>query len=125
MLGGLWDHFSGEVWSSAFGIPGNVVGAGAAWVPPPAFVPYSRPRPGLCQQFSTQEINPQICVVGSGPAGFYTAQHVLKVSCSFQPLSEPPNLLSLSTGPWTHSSSLLAQEGQGLGLLMVTLVGRP
>ncbi|XP_040845640.1 NADPH:adrenodoxin oxidoreductase, mitochondrial isoform X3 [Ochotona curzoniae] len=36
------------------------------------------PSPGLCQQFSTQEINPQICVVGSGPAGFYTAQHVLK-----------------------------------------------
>lgn len=30
------------------------------------------------QQFSTQEQVPQICVVGSGPAGFYTAQHLLK-----------------------------------------------
>ncbi|XP_048222351.1 NADPH:adrenodoxin oxidoreductase, mitochondrial isoform X2 [Perognathus longimembris pacificus] len=30
------------------------------------------------QQFSTQEKTPQICVVGSGPAGFYTAQHLLK-----------------------------------------------
>ncbi|TEA30790.1 hypothetical protein DBR06_SOUSAS4110260 [Sousa chinensis] len=29
-------------------------------------------------QFSTQEQTPQICVVGSGPAGFYTAQHLLK-----------------------------------------------
>ncbi|XP_060058705.1 NADPH:adrenodoxin oxidoreductase, mitochondrial isoform X1 [Erinaceus europaeus] len=30
------------------------------------------------QQFSTQEQIPQFCVVGSGPAGFYTAQHLLK-----------------------------------------------
>ncbi|EFB25601.1 hypothetical protein PANDA_008542, partial [Ailuropoda melanoleuca] len=34
--------------------------------------------PGFLQQFSTQEQPPQICVVGSGPAGFYTAQHLLK-----------------------------------------------
>ncbi|GAB1297045.1 NADPH:adrenodoxin oxidoreductase, mitochondrial [Apodemus speciosus] len=34
--------------------------------------------PGFCQKFSTQEKTPQICVVGSGPAGFYTAQHLLK-----------------------------------------------
>ncbi|XP_059527120.1 NADPH:adrenodoxin oxidoreductase, mitochondrial isoform X2 [Myotis daubentonii] len=41
--------------------------------PPPAgSTPSSR------QQFSTQEQTPQICVVGSGPAGFYTAQHLLK-----------------------------------------------
>ncbi|XP_028339053.1 NADPH:adrenodoxin oxidoreductase, mitochondrial isoform X3 [Physeter macrocephalus] len=33
---------------------------------------------GFRQQFSTQEQTPQICVVGSGPAGFYTAQHLLK-----------------------------------------------
>ncbi|XP_036755877.2 NADPH:adrenodoxin oxidoreductase, mitochondrial isoform X3 [Manis pentadactyla] len=33
---------------------------------------------GFCQQFSTQQLSPQICVVGSGPAGFYTAQHLLK-----------------------------------------------
>ncbi|XP_064126857.1 NADPH:adrenodoxin oxidoreductase, mitochondrial isoform X2 [Loxodonta africana] len=32
----------------------------------------------FCRQFSTQEQTPQICVVGSGPAGFYTAQHLLK-----------------------------------------------
>lgn len=35
---------------------------------------------GSRQQFSTQEQTTQICVVGSGPAGFYTAQHLLKVS---------------------------------------------
>ncbi|XP_034496818.1 NADPH:adrenodoxin oxidoreductase, mitochondrial isoform X1 [Ailuropoda melanoleuca] len=34
--------------------------------------------PSFLQQFSTQEQPPQICVVGSGPAGFYTAQHLLK-----------------------------------------------
>ncbi|XP_012588609.1 PREDICTED: NADPH:adrenodoxin oxidoreductase, mitochondrial isoform X2 [Condylura cristata] len=34
--------------------------------------------PGFHRQFSTQEQTPQICVVGSGPAGFYTAQHLLK-----------------------------------------------
>ncbi|XP_032097663.1 NADPH:adrenodoxin oxidoreductase, mitochondrial isoform X12 [Sapajus apella] len=33
---------------------------------------------GFRHQFSTQEKTPQICVVGSGPAGFYTAQHLLK-----------------------------------------------
>lgn len=38
------------------------------------------PALGFRQQFSTQEQTPQICVVGSGPAGFYTAQHLLKVS---------------------------------------------
>ncbi|KAM5309843.1 NADPH:adrenodoxin oxidoreductase, mitochondrial [Glossophaga mutica] len=41
--------------------------------PPPA-----GSTPGSRQQFSTQEQTPQICVVGSGPAGFYTAQHLLK-----------------------------------------------
>ncbi|KAF6093754.1 ferredoxin reductase [Phyllostomus discolor] len=41
--------------------------------PPPA-----GSTPGSCQRFSTQEQTPQICVVGSGPAGFYTAQHLLK-----------------------------------------------
>ncbi|XP_066876904.1 NADPH:adrenodoxin oxidoreductase, mitochondrial isoform X6 [Kogia breviceps] len=46
---------------------------------------WSRTRPppsestqSFRQQFSTQEQTPQICVVGSGPAGFYTAQHLLK-----------------------------------------------
>ncbi|KAM5216584.1 NADPH:adrenodoxin oxidoreductase, mitochondrial isoform 4-T4 [Hipposideros larvatus] len=45
--------------------------------------PRTRPPPvgstqSSCQQFSTQEQTTQICVVGSGPAGFYTAQHLLK-----------------------------------------------
>ncbi|KAK2112015.1 hypothetical protein P7K49_011762 [Saguinus oedipus] len=35
---------------------------------------------GFRHQFSTQETTPQICVVGSGPAGFYTAQHLLKLA---------------------------------------------
>ncbi|XP_011897970.1 PREDICTED: NADPH:adrenodoxin oxidoreductase, mitochondrial isoform X5 [Cercocebus atys] len=33
---------------------------------------------GFRHHLSTQEKTPQICVVGSGPAGFYTAQHLLK-----------------------------------------------
>ncbi|XP_059234918.1 NADPH:adrenodoxin oxidoreductase, mitochondrial isoform X3 [Mustela nigripes] len=41
--------------------------------PPPA-----GSTPSVWQQFSTQEQGPQICVVGSGPAGFYTTQHLLK-----------------------------------------------
>uniref|UniRef100_K9IKS2 NADPH:adrenodoxin oxidoreductase, mitochondrial n=1 Tax=Desmodus rotundus TaxID=9430 RepID=K9IKS2_DESRO len=41
--------------------------------PPPA-----GSTPGSRQQFSTQEQTTKICVVGSGPAGFYTAQHLLK-----------------------------------------------
>ncbi|XP_069337780.1 NADPH:adrenodoxin oxidoreductase, mitochondrial isoform X6 [Eulemur rufifrons] len=45
--------------------------------------PRTRPPPARStlsfrQHFSTQEKTPQICVVGSGPAGFYTAQHLLK-----------------------------------------------
>ncbi|XP_032097653.1 NADPH:adrenodoxin oxidoreductase, mitochondrial isoform X3 [Sapajus apella] len=45
--------------------------------------PWTRPlstgsTPSFRHQFSTQEKTPQICVVGSGPAGFYTAQHLLK-----------------------------------------------
>uniref|UniRef100_A0A8C8YIG6 NADPH:adrenodoxin oxidoreductase, mitochondrial n=1 Tax=Prolemur simus TaxID=1328070 RepID=A0A8C8YIG6_PROSS len=40
--------------------------------------PPARSTPSFCQHFSTQEKTPQICVVGSGPAGFYTAQHLLK-----------------------------------------------
>ncbi|XP_004592992.2 NADPH:adrenodoxin oxidoreductase, mitochondrial isoform X2 [Ochotona princeps] len=39
---------------------------------------FAKSTPSLRRQFSTQEMTPQICVVGSGPAGFYTAQHVLK-----------------------------------------------
>ncbi|XP_028339054.1 NADPH:adrenodoxin oxidoreductase, mitochondrial isoform X4 [Physeter macrocephalus] len=48
----------------------------SAWLrtrPPP-----SESTQSFRQQFSTQEQTPQICVVGSGPAGFYTAQHLLK-----------------------------------------------
>uniref|UniRef100_A0A2K5DQD6 NADPH:adrenodoxin oxidoreductase, mitochondrial n=1 Tax=Aotus nancymaae TaxID=37293 RepID=A0A2K5DQD6_AOTNA len=46
-------------------------------------LPRTRPlsagsTPSFRHQFSTQEKTPQICVVGSGPAGFYTAQHLLK-----------------------------------------------
>nr|KAF6456028.1 ferredoxin reductase [Rousettus aegyptiacus] len=40
--------------------------------------PAARSTPSSHLQFSTQEQTPQICVVGSGPAGFYTAQHLLK-----------------------------------------------
>lgn len=29
---------------------------------------------------ATMSTVPQVCVVGSGPAGFYTAQQILKVS---------------------------------------------
>lgn len=36
--------------------------------------------PGTKKLLSTADVIPQICIVGSGPAGFYTAQHLLKVS---------------------------------------------
>uniref|UniRef100_A0A4W2CK07 NADPH:adrenodoxin oxidoreductase, mitochondrial n=1 Tax=Bos indicus x Bos taurus TaxID=30522 RepID=A0A4W2CK07_BOBOX len=41
-------------------------------------LPPSRSIQNSGQHFSAQEQTPQICVVGSGPAGFYTAQHLLK-----------------------------------------------
>uniref|UniRef100_A0A2K6A8V2 NADPH:adrenodoxin oxidoreductase, mitochondrial n=1 Tax=Mandrillus leucophaeus TaxID=9568 RepID=A0A2K6A8V2_MANLE len=68
--------------------------------PPPA-----GSTPSFRHHLSTQEKTPQICVVGSGPAGFYTAQHLLKrveTLCSqprvlnspalSQPLSQPHQL---------------------------------
>ena len=30
-------------------------------------------------QMSTQNVTPNICIVGAGPAGFYAAQQILKV----------------------------------------------
>uniref|UniRef100_A0A8C9E9Y5 NADPH:adrenodoxin oxidoreductase, mitochondrial n=1 Tax=Phocoena sinus TaxID=42100 RepID=A0A8C9E9Y5_PHOSS len=48
----------------------------SAW--PRTRLPPSESTQSFRQQFSTQEQTPQICVVGSGPAGFYTAQHLLK-----------------------------------------------
>ncbi|PNI32469.1 FDXR isoform 3 [Pan troglodytes] len=41
-------------------------------------LPPAGSTPSFRHHFSTQEKTPQICVVGSGPAGFYTAQHLLK-----------------------------------------------
>lgn len=34
------------------------------------------------RQFSVQKVIPQICVIGAGPAGFYVAQHLIKVGNS-------------------------------------------
>uniref|UniRef100_A0A8C6CE73 NADPH:adrenodoxin oxidoreductase, mitochondrial n=1 Tax=Monodon monoceros TaxID=40151 RepID=A0A8C6CE73_MONMO len=48
----------------------------SAW--PRTRLPPSESTQSFRQQLSTQEQTPQICVVGSGPAGFYTAQHLLK-----------------------------------------------
>ncbi|XP_063149253.1 NADPH:adrenodoxin oxidoreductase, mitochondrial isoform X2 [Candoia aspera] len=36
------------------------------------------PLEGIKRLLSTAEFRPRICIVGSGPAGFYTAQHLLK-----------------------------------------------
>ncbi|KAM6473341.1 NADPH:adrenodoxin oxidoreductase, mitochondrial isoform 1-T1 [Liasis olivaceus] len=36
------------------------------------------PRAGIKRLLSTAEFRPRICIVGSGPAGFYTAHHLLK-----------------------------------------------
>lgn len=60
-------------------LPEAAVGLGGADLPSIR----SLSPPGFRQQFSTQEQGPQICVVGSGPAGFYTTQHLLKVSYIF------------------------------------------
>ncbi|XP_030683694.1 NADPH:adrenodoxin oxidoreductase, mitochondrial isoform X4 [Nomascus leucogenys] len=48
----------------------------SAW--PRTRLPPAGSTPSFCHHFSTKEKTPQICVVGSGPAGFYTAQHLLK-----------------------------------------------
>nr|XP_054312283.1 NADPH:adrenodoxin oxidoreductase, mitochondrial isoform X2 [Pongo pygmaeus] len=48
----------------------------SAW--PRTRLPPAGSTPSFRHHFSTQEKTPQICVVGSGPAGFYTAQHLLK-----------------------------------------------
>lgn len=32
------------------------------------------------QKFSTQNLTSHVCIVGAGPAGFYAAQQILKVS---------------------------------------------
>lgn len=32
------------------------------------------------RSFSTEHIIPKVCIIGAGPAGFYSAQQLLKVS---------------------------------------------
>lgn len=39
----------------------------------------SFPPPGFRRWLCSAAAAPRVCVVGSGPAGFYTAQHILKV----------------------------------------------
>ncbi|XP_034264598.1 NADPH:adrenodoxin oxidoreductase, mitochondrial [Pantherophis guttatus] len=41
-------------------------------------LPIKGPLAGIKRLLSTAEFRPRICIVGSGPAGFYTAQHLLK-----------------------------------------------
>ncbi|XP_026523033.1 NADPH:adrenodoxin oxidoreductase, mitochondrial [Notechis scutatus] len=41
-------------------------------------LPPKGPLAGIKRLLSTAEFRPRICIVGSGPAGFYTAQHLLK-----------------------------------------------
>lgn len=35
---------------------------------------------GLSRNFSSKVNVPKVCVIGSGPAGFYVAQHLIKVN---------------------------------------------
>lgn len=37
---------------------------------------------GLTRNFSGKARVPKVCIIGSGPAGFYVAQHLIKVSSS-------------------------------------------
>uniref|UniRef100_A0A2K6JU59 NADPH:adrenodoxin oxidoreductase, mitochondrial n=1 Tax=Rhinopithecus bieti TaxID=61621 RepID=A0A2K6JU59_RHIBE len=67
--------------------------------PPPA-----GSTPSFRHHLSTQEKTLQICVVGSGPAGFYTAQHLLK------------RVETLCSQPRVLNSPALSGEGEDLGV---------
>ncbi|KAI2584920.1 ferredoxin reductase [Homo sapiens] len=73
----------------------------SAW--PRTRLPPAGSTPSFCHHFSTQEKTPQICVVGSGPAGFYTAQHLLK------------RVEALCSQPRVLNSPALSGEGEDLG----------
>ncbi|XP_014197717.2 NADPH:adrenodoxin oxidoreductase, mitochondrial isoform X4 [Pan paniscus] len=66
-------------------------------------LPPAGSTPSFRHHFSTQEKTPQICVVGSGPAGFYTAQHLLK------------RMEALCSQPRVLNSPALSGEGEDLG----------
>ncbi|XP_039766951.1 NADPH:adrenodoxin oxidoreductase, mitochondrial isoform X2 [Ornithorhynchus anatinus] len=56
--------------------------------------------PACCQHLSTAEPTPQVCIVGSGPAGFYTAQHLLKAQVDiFEKLPVPFGLVRFGVAP--------------------------
>jgi len=66
---------------------------------------FVRMRPPLARVFSTVGSSPLVAVVGSGPAGFYTAQQLLKVSTA-SPLSA---VYTLGYICW-HSGSTNAEK---------------
>jgi hypothetical protein len=49
---------------------------------------------------------PHVCIVGAGPAGFYTAQQILKVGIVIHQSNEP----CLSSLPRKHNATQVAQS---------------
>uniref|UniRef100_F7D8P3 NADPH:adrenodoxin oxidoreductase, mitochondrial n=1 Tax=Ornithorhynchus anatinus TaxID=9258 RepID=F7D8P3_ORNAN len=75
-----------------------------------------------CQHLSTAEPTPQVCIVGSGPAGFYTAQHLLKHHPQaqvdiFEKLPVPFGLVRFGVAPdHPEVKSYGAEDHRALGI---------
>lgn len=76
---------------------------------------------GLRRWLSSAAPATRVCVVGSGPAGFYTAQHILKVPRWDLPAGEGRDLPAEGTSALPASQQVL---GWICGLLALLQPGR-